>query len=233
MKIIRKSRRELLIGLAALLVLGLLAYLISDCSVSSTFATSFGALAAGLGVIVALVTFRQSQQANRWTGLVAVHSRFNEQESYAARSYLFGDFQRDLGQGAKYVLGEDSVDGDGHVKIKWVLKELEKNGEVEKQLNSELSKIKSPIAGMSALAAAERVLLDFDLIAVLFCEGDDTAYAIGHAYEPALRKTSESLLSLIAIKTKLRGPQSYKYHYLKMLHDLGIPLQGLSIPKRP
>lgn len=229
----RQPVSEYVVGFAAMALFAVAAYYLAGEKLDANFASAFGGLATGVGIIVAVITIRRMRESNDFSVITAVCSRFNEGTSYQARGYLFNSFGTHLAKAAQKIFGSDSV-ASGHVDIQWILCNVTQNVETEKALNTELETMSSGVGRMSALEAAERVLLDFDLIATPFCEGNASAQAAARAWKPVLEKTSEAILPLIAIKTKLRGTTvSYKYHYLKLLQDLKIDRGGLDVPNRP
>ncbi|OHE82647.1 MAG: hypothetical protein A2107_11620 [Verrucomicrobia bacterium GWF2_62_7] len=209
------------------------AYYCANKKLDAQFASSFGSMATGVGIIWAALTVRKMQQGNDFTATATVWSRFNENSSYQARRYLCKSFRIDLANATKNVFGGKSV-SSGEADIRWILANVEKSEEKEDALDTELKRVCFGVDKMTALEAAERVLLDSDIIAVPFCAGNSSARLIARAWKPVLTKTSKALLPLVALKTKLRGPtESYKYHYLKLLHDLKIDLRGVDVPNQP
>jgi hypothetical protein len=209
------------------------AYLLAGQEFNQNFATAFAGLVTGFGVIVALVTLRHIKEANSFSLIAILHARFNDSPSYECRGYLFDKFGQDLAEAAVTVFGKDSAPS-GFVDIDWILENVDEDPDKERDLNSKL-KIPSCVGTMTALQAVERVLLDYDLLAVPFCDGNVAVRSAARAFKPQLQQTSEIILLFVAIKMKLRGQKkSYKYHYLKMLHDLKIPLpRNLPFPRQP
>jgi hypothetical protein len=227
----RRAYFFIFIFLATLALCGA-AYFLAGQKLDYNFATALEGLFIGFGVIVTLATLRQMKEANYLSLIAAIHARFNDSPSYECRCYIFNQFDQHLADVTEKIFGPSSVTS-GRVNIEWFINNLDEDPTKEKELNEELMNIASGVNTLSALTAVEHVLLDFDLIAVPFCDGNATAHTAAHSFEPLLRQTSELILPFIAIKMKLRGPKSYKYHYLKLLKDLGIDLKKVPVPARP
>jgi hypothetical protein len=225
---------EILLGAFAITLLVVFAYLLADYKLDSSFATAFGGLVTGAGVIVGVITLRKIQQANDFSLITAVHARLNEEKSYQARRYLFSDFGQHLAEAAKVICGHECVMND-HVVVEKVLLHVKEDREKETAFNNVLSKRQNVVAGMSPLDAVERVILDFELIALPYSKNNASALVAAEAWEPVLRRTSEQILPFLAIKRRLRGEgdRSYKYHYLNLLANFDIDLMGLTVPPIP
>ena len=187
-------------------------------------------------MIVGIITLRKIQQANDFSVVSAVYARLNEEKSYKARRYLYSDFDQHLAEAAIKICDHECV-VNGHVVVEKVLLHVEENREKEKDFNNALDKNQNVVADMSSLDAVERVLIDFDLIAIPYSKSNASAFLAAEAWEPVLRKTSKKILPFLSIKRKLRGKsdRSYKYYYLNLLatYHPKINLMGLTVPPIP
>ena len=214
------------------LIFSYASYLLAGQKFDDKFATTLGSLVTAAAVLFAAVTLRKMKESNDFSVITAFHSRLIDPISYESRGYLFERFKQDLCSVSQNIFTNDCIKS-GSVDIDWILKNVNKDEEKEIEFNTQLKKIPSGVSTMSSLVAVERVLLDFDLIAVPFCEGNESARLVAHAWKPVLEKTYESMLPFIAIKTRLRSHKSYKFYYLKLINDLGIDLKGINVPERP
>jgi len=191
-------------------------------------------IVAGLVFLVAMKQSKQSQQANTFAALTDIHQVMYDDRNQRIRRYLFTKFSSDLADAVKEVLGSEylaDVGGQNRVSIKKVLEGLDRSllDKFNKRLNRDY-----PVEGVSILECAEFTLAAFDIIALPSYLKIKAAEEAGRAYKGVLERTSEKLLPFVAIQKQLRGEtdEEYKIHYLHLLKQLGIDLQGLQVPSR-
>ncbi len=171
------------------------------------------------------------RQANAFTTLTAIHERLTNRVSYEIRRYLLTNFANDLAKvtinvlGAKYVTNKA---GKYRVDVEKV-KSLQKDNSMLHKFNEELGACQTPNPNVTALDAVEWTLLDFDVIALPFWMGIEPAKEVAGAYKPILERTGEEIIPFVAIHQQLRGDPKYKMHYLYLLRELNISLQGLEV----
>lgn len=186
---------------------------------------------------------KELKQANTFNAITRVHERLANFESYKIRGYLHAGFIDHLVLAASKLLENKYVSGIGKqakVDVSKVLDELREDNDQLLKFNAELDSHPASFRGyrsidVSALDAVEQTLVDFDLIAIPYSLGINSAKKLAEAYEPVLRRTSTAILPFVAIQLMLRGSNDpgYKRYYLYLLKELKIPLQGIPAPDNP
>jgi hypothetical protein len=235
------KKRYIIISLLILLAVVLFAYLLADQKPYKDFVEAFGSLATGIGLfLVALSVFaavdanKKSRQANEFSVITSIHERLSSDKSYRIRGYLHSDFSSHLARAVAKVLGEQYVFGN-HVDVKKVLSNLKEDHTKKRELSQELKNQTTSVPGVSALEAVELTLLDFDLLAIPVYRGIEPAQDAAESWKIVLEATAKEILPFVAIQRQLRGSSDpeYKKHYLYLLNELKIDLQGLNVPGVP
>jgi hypothetical protein len=232
------KKQYIIISLLILLAVGLFAYLVGQKSYKD-FVEAFGALATGIGLfLVALSVFaaidanKKSRQANEFSVITSIHEKLSTDRSYSIRGYLYSGFPSHLARAVAKVLGEQYVFGN-HVDVKKVLSNLKEDHIKKRELSQELKNQTTSVPGVSALEAVELTLLDFDLLAIPVYRGIEPAQDAAESWKIVLEATAKEILPFVAIQRQLRGDPEYKKHYLYLLNELKIDLQGLNVPAAP
>lgn len=170
-------------------------------------------------------------QANAFTTLTTIHERLTNRVSYEIRGYLHTCFARDLVKVTLKVLGDNYVTNEAGTNIVDVdkVKSLQKDEDKLHEFNKELKACKTTVRNVNALEAVEWTLLDFDVIALPIWMGIKPAKEVARAYKPVLERTAKEIIPFVAIHQQLRGNPKYKMHYLYLLRELNISLQGLEV----
>jgi hypothetical protein len=233
------KKRYIIISLLILLAVVLFAYLLADQKPYKDFVEAFGSLATGIGLfLVALSVFaavdanKKSRQANEFSVITSIHERLSSDKSYRIRGYLHSDFSSHLARAVTNILGKQYVIG-GRVDVTRVLSSLKEDLDKQAEFNRKLKKQKTSVDRVSALEAVELTLLDFDLLAVPFYLGIEPAQVPAEVWKNVLEATAKEILPFVAIQRQLRGDPEYKKHYLYLLNELKIDLQGLNVPGVP
>jgi len=188
-------------------------------------------IVAGFALLVARKQSKLSQQTNTFATLTTIHQVMYDDRNQRIRRYLFTKFSSDLADAVKEVLGSEylaDVGGQNRVSIKMVLEGLKLDRSLLDKFNKRLDR-DYPVEGVSTLECAEFTLAAFDLIALPIYMKIEAAEEPARAYKGVLERTSEAILPFVAIQKQLRGEtdEEYKIHYLHLLKQLGIDLQGL------
>jgi hypothetical protein len=127
--------------------------------------------------------------------------------------------------GIEYITSEGEVD---QVNVAKVLKDLSEDKNKNLEFYQNLRAQPSSVDGVNAVEAVEWVMLDFDLVALPLYLGIESAREVAEAYRIVFEATAREILPFVAIQKKLRGTSDpkYKMHYLYLLSELKIPLQG-------
>lgn len=192
------------------------------------------AITAGIVLWYTMETYglrKETVKQTKFTTLTTIHERLTNRVSYEIRGYLLTNFANDLAKvtgnvlGTQYVTnkaGADRVDVD-------MVKSLQKDKNMLHKFNQELRACQTPVPNVNALEAVEWTLLDFDVIALPVWMGIEPAKEVAGAYKPVLERTAEEIIPFVAIHQQLRGDPKYKMHYLYLLRELNISLQGLEV----
>lgn len=170
-------------------------------------------------------------QANAFATLTAIHERLTNRVSYEIRGYLLTNFANDLAKATTKVLGAHYVTNKaGAYKVDVdKLKSLSEDKNMLHKFNEELRACQTPVPNVNALEAVEWTLSDFDVIALPIWMTIEPAKEVAKAYKPVLERTAEEIIPFVAIHQRLRGNLRYKMHYLNLLRNLYISLQGLEV----
>jgi len=172
------------------------------------------------------------RQANMFSALVTTHERLTNETSYRIRGFIYKEFPEYLRETVKNVFGEQfctSVSEEKRVNVSKVLKELRRDTVQRENFHERLNSYFTPVKGIRALEAVERILLDFDIIAIPFYMKIEAAKTVAEAYRPVIEAIAKEVLPFIAIQEILRDDPKYKRYFLILLQGLGIDLQGLKV----
>jgi hypothetical protein len=181
--------------------------------------------------VAAIDANKKIRQANEFSVITIIHERLSTDRNYRIRGYLHSDFPSHLAKAVTNILGEQYVFGD-RVDVTQVLSNLKEDQVKKRAFNQELKEQGTSVHGISALEAVELTLLDFDLLAVPLCRRIEPARDAAEAWKIVLEATATEILPFVAVQRQLRGSSDpeYKKHYLYLLHELKIDLQGLNVP---
>lgn len=171
-------------------------------------------------------------QTNMFSSLVTTHERLTNETSYKIRGFIYKTFPECLAETVKTIFGEQfcmSANGKKHIDIRRILEGLHGDAVQRENFHERLNSYFTPVEGIRALEAVERILLDFDIIAIPFSMKIEAAKTLAEAYRPVIEAIAKEVIPFIAIQKKLRNDPNYKKHFLILLQGLKIDLQGLEV----
>jgi hypothetical protein len=104
-----RYRLWVLLSIAGIALLIVAAYYMAGLKFNEKFASAFGGLATGVGVLLAVYTLLMMRQANDFSLVSDLHTRLNDKESIPCRQYLFEAFAEHLAQASEKVFGKDCL----------------------------------------------------------------------------------------------------------------------------
>lgn len=208
------------------------------------------AILLGTGVIVFFytkVTYRlrtDAYQAQFIDALARVHQQIQSTESHQARRVLYRGFEVSL-RGAvamtpglsKYWTKNKAGEVSGIDLMKLLLNETKDDPKTLRKFTDELAnRSDGEVKGNwgdkqekgyrgNALDRVERVITDFDIIAIPYLQDVEVMKEVAEEYRDILENTAELILPFVAIQRVLRG-RPYKKPYLRLLQALGIEKNG-------
>jgi len=171
---------------------------------------------------------KQSQDVSNFEALTRIHETISNEYSCAMRRCVYDkNFAIAIATATREELGYEFVKGtdNGKVDIKKILEDLQDSNDNKSKFGKRLGKEENfpPVIGkiVSALEVVEKVLSDFDAIAIPYYEGIPQAKNAAKVYEDVLLGTFKNILPFVAIQYKLRGDnKNYKIHYRYLVQEI-------------
>ena len=198
------------------------------------------ALCATFAVLVVYTTEtyrlrKRAQEADTFNALMKIHGRLTSDESCRARRDLHIEFSTGLEKTVETVFGGGLMSNRDFEfsKLQGAVKPHQSDKFVMRLDQRLLSPSITRGKRVSALYVVERVLQDFVGIALPYYLGIPAAKEAAKAWRSVLEDTAPIILPFVAVQTCLRAQKArgYQKHYLFMLSDLGIDLQGVPVPR--
>lgn len=163
--------------------------------------------------------------------LVHVHQCIQSPESHQARRFLYESFNNKSVNNWLWLAAsktphlKDYVtknkEGLTGIDVLKLLQGLQSSGATLRQFTDNLRSRDE--RGVSPLDQFERVVTDFDIIAIPYLQGVQVMEKVATSYKDILESTAEMILPFVAIERQLRGgPYIYRERYLRLLQKLGI-----------
>ena len=139
-------------------------------------------------MVFQIKVFTQARQANTFSTLTAVHETLANDDRIAVRRYILSDFRPHLNSAAADVLGSSYVvdRGEDRVDVPRVLRGVGRDQDKLHQFTRALSAQTTGLPLVGAMDAVERVLNDFDLLAIPVFLGIDHTEKAATAYRAPL-----------------------------------------------
>jgi uncharacterized protein YoxC len=174
---------------------------------------------------------KETIEANIFNALTKIHDTISNDKSYTMRRYLHDKrFSIGLVTATREVCGKAFIEVD-KIDVDKVLVNLNEDNKKREKFNEELYKQEFTFTDtervVNPLDIVEKVLADFDSIAIPYYEGIEAAKKSAGAYNGVLLRTYPIILPFIAIQIKLRGKSDkeykiqYRYLMMKLLEKVG------------